>query len=363
MMTPESLDYRPDYAVPPGETLLEALADRDMTQVELARRMSRPKTTINEIVKGKAAITPETALQLEAVLGVPAGFWLNREARYREVLARHARLDELVAETKRVSDFPYASLVKLGFVSASRRPEEKVESLRSFFGVDSLAKLDGRYAAVLRVARTKQPSPGALMAWLRIGELRAQELQVADFDQTLLIDRIPALRALTLLAPPQAGQRLRAIMAECGMHLVYVPHLPQTYAHGATRWYAGRPLIQLSVRGKWEDIFWFSLFHEIGHILRGHSRKETLIAWDGKDRKDAQELEADQFAADTLIRPDDYESIKQLPCYSGTAVREFAAEIGVCPGVVVGRLQNDNLLPHAHLNNLRRKLQIVPTAE
>lgn len=363
MMTPESLNYRPDYAVPPGETLLEVLADRGMTQVELARRMSRPKKTINEIIKGKAALTAETALQLEIVLGVPAGFWLDRESRYREALARHARLGELTAEAERVLAFPYPALAKLGFVPATRRPEDKVEPLRSFFGVDALASLDSLYTSAFRVARTKQPSSGALMAWLRIGELRAQHLQVADFDQMLLREQIPVLRSLTLLDPTEAGQRLHEIMVRCGVRLVYVPHLDNTFAHGATRWFSGRPLVQLSARGKYEDIFWFSLFHEIGHILCGHSRREVLIAWDGKDLKDEQELEADRFAADTLIPPSAYETLKRHRPYSEAAVRGFATESGVCPGIVVGRLQNDELLPYSHLNDLRRKLQIVTTAE
>lgn len=152
-------------------------------------------------------------------------------------------------------------------------------------------------------------------------------------------------------------------MTRCGVRFVFVPHLGQTFAHGATRWISGRPLGQLSVRGKYEDIFWFSFFHEIGHVLRGHSRKETLIAWDGSDRKDEQSLEADQFAADTLIPPPDYERLKQLRPYSEAVVRKFATGIGVCPGVVVGRLHNDQLLPHTHLNGLRRQLQIVTMAE
>ncbi len=80
--------FLPDYAVPPGETLFENLDAIGMSQVELAERTGRPKKTINEIIKGKAAITPETALQFERVLGIPAGFWNNLERNYQETLAR-----------------------------------------------------------------------------------------------------------------------------------------------------------------------------------------------------------------------------------------------------------------------------------
>ena len=81
-------EYNPDYAVPPGETLLETIHALDLTQKELALRMGCPVKTINEIIKGVAAITAETALQLEKVTGVPASFWTNAEANYRERLAR-----------------------------------------------------------------------------------------------------------------------------------------------------------------------------------------------------------------------------------------------------------------------------------
>lgn len=87
--------YCPDYAIPPGETLAEVIHDRGMTQAELAERMGRPTKTINEIVKGKAAITPETAIQLERVLGVPARFWNSLEKNYREDLARIQETEKL----------------------------------------------------------------------------------------------------------------------------------------------------------------------------------------------------------------------------------------------------------------------------
>ena len=77
-----------DYVFPPGETLREELEYREMTQAALAGRMGRPVTTVSEIIDGQAPITPDTAQQLELVLGVPAHFWLALEQSYREYLAR-----------------------------------------------------------------------------------------------------------------------------------------------------------------------------------------------------------------------------------------------------------------------------------
>src|SRR5258708_10900323 len=89
--------WEPQWAVPPGEILLEALQDRGMTQAELARRTARPDKTINEIIKGKAAITSETAIQLELALGISARFWTGIEASYRNSLAQQEAQRDLEA--------------------------------------------------------------------------------------------------------------------------------------------------------------------------------------------------------------------------------------------------------------------------
>jgi HTH-type transcriptional regulator/antitoxin HigA len=354
------MDYQPDFAVPPGETLLEVLEDRGMTQAELAQRTNRPAKTVNEIIKGKAALTAETALQLEEVLGIPAAFWLTRETRFREVLARIERQSGLADEVGFVKQFPYSELAKIGFVDPTRDPERRVAELRSFFGVTSLSRLEHIYGGAFRVSTAWEPSPGALMAWLRLGEVMAQGIEVPEYNKTRLLDCIPGLRALTLIDPTDASPRLRKELAACGVRLVYVPHLPKTYAHGVTRWQTGNPLVQLSVRGRYEDILWFSLLHEIGHVLLGHTRRVPLIAWDRKPDSDKSELEdeADQFASNAFIPPEEYKRFAQRGPFPAALVRRFASRVGVCPGIVIGRLQHDRLLPHTHLNGLRRRLMI-----
>src|SRR6266704_5309403 len=108
--------YSPDYAVPPGDTLLEVMESLGITQAQLAERTGRPTKTINEIVKGKAAITPETALQFELVLGVPASFWNNREQQYREALARKRATESLATQTGWLDKIPYKAMVEKGWI-------------------------------------------------------------------------------------------------------------------------------------------------------------------------------------------------------------------------------------------------------
>ncbi len=81
-------EYRPDRVSRPGETLAELRSERGLTHSELAAELGMSEQALDEIIEGKAPITPETATRLERVLGVPADFWSNLEREYRDDLAR-----------------------------------------------------------------------------------------------------------------------------------------------------------------------------------------------------------------------------------------------------------------------------------
>lgn len=348
-----------DLAVPPGELLAETLETLGLSQAEVARRMDRPTQAVNEIVKAKKAITPETAIQLERVLGVPAHVWLGLEVAYRQTLARRADRERLLAEVPLARAYPYAAMAELGWVPRTRAAEERAAHLLGFFGVASLSKVPPvAAAAAYRVARGKTPSLPALVAWLRKGELDGRRLETQSFEAGRLRDALPALRPLTMDMSAAGVAKIQTRLAECGIALVFVPHLPGTHASGATRWLSpDKALIQMSIRGKWADILWFSLFHELGHVLL-HGRAEVFIEWEAARRPlDDQEREADQFARDSLIPPREYDLfLQRTPRPAAAAVADFACRFGVHPGIVVGRLQHDRKLPHSHLNGLRMKL-------
>ena len=119
--------YVPDLVSAPGETLEEVLETRGMSQAELADRTGRPKKTINEIIRGKAAITAETAIQFERVLGIPASFWMAREQNYREAIARTKEFESLESQAEWLRKIPYKAMAKLGWVAEHR---EKITPAR-----------------------------------------------------------------------------------------------------------------------------------------------------------------------------------------------------------------------------------------
>jgi len=356
--------FRPNYAVPPGETLRETLQSLGMTQAELAKRTGRPKKTINEIIKGKAAITADTALQLERVLGVPASFWNNLERNYQETLARLREEDQLQSQIKWLKRFPIPALVKKGWIPKMSSDVEKIQALLNFFGVAGINEWKSMWEgpdAAYRKSLAFQSNPAAVAAWLRKGEIEAQKIECKPFKKSAFRKALIRIKALTVEPPEVFEPEMRKLCAEAGVAVVFVPELPGTHLYGATRWLRPtKALIQLSLRGKTDDHLWFTFFHEAGHILL-HEKRDVFIEAKGEGCGAmvgaGKEQEANQFAQEFLIPFSEYQAFLQNNDLSQTAIRLFAEKLGIAPGIVVGRLQHDKVIPYSTGNRLKKRFR------
>lgn len=355
----EKTEYTPQQVSPPGGTLAETLEEFGMSQTELARRMGRPTKTINEIVQGKTAILPETAFQLENVLGIPASFWLARETAYRTSLARSVRQTAVVApETVEwAKQFPCREMAKLGWIESCAKKADYVQGLFEFFGVASVQAWEAtwnRPEVAFRRSLTKGGNRHAVSAWLRRGEIEAASKKTLPYDADTFRAALDECRRLTTAAPEVFCARVQEACAAAGVVALFVRELPSASVSGATRWLtAKRALVQLTLRFKTDDQLWFSFFHEAGHILL-HPKKGIFVD-DGRGTS-TQEKEADAFASDMLIPDDAFDEFARVRPFSAKRVQAFAAKQKVAAGIIVGRLQHERLLPYNQLNHLRRSL-------
>jgi HTH-type transcriptional regulator / antitoxin HigA len=360
-MAAEQTTWQRDWVVLPGEILVEALEERDMSQSELARRMGRPTKTINEIVNGKAAITPETAIQLELTLGISAAFWNNLEASYRAHLARERAEEELATHAQWAASFPLKDLVRNKVIAPGRSDSSKVAALLRFFQVSTPQAWEENWtasAAAYRRSPAFEASPFASAAWLRWGEILAADFETAPFDVDRFHTALQEIREMTRRDFSMTRPRVEDLCASAGVALVITPEFAGTHISGAARWLTSqKAIIQLSLRHKTDDQFWFSFFHEGRHVL---DRKKA----DHLDRDpsglnpsdDPAEADADQFARDTLIPPASYARFVETGDFSEEAVRAFAKEQNIAPGIVVGRLQRDRHVGRALLRSLKKPL-------
>lgn len=352
-----------DWAVSPGAVLAEALEERHISQSELARRMGRPIKTINEIVNAKAALTPETAIQLELVLGMPASLWVNLEAAYRRHLAEREALKDLVGYEEWAKSFPLKDLAQHGFVEKEGPVERKVAQLLAFFGSGNPDAWQERWGAPLaqyRASMSYEGSEYARAAWLRWGEILAERMEIDSFDSGRLKGIVARLRTLTRVSPFQAAiDEAREELRMTGVALVVVPEFAGTRLSGATRWLTHEiAVVQLSLRHKTDDHFWFSCMHEIGHVLDSPRRDFVdVVAAQPSDYEDFEaETRADAFARDALLEPDAFQAFVARGSFNASAIRLFAEERGVSPGIVVGRLQHDGFIPSSRHNKLKRSV-------
>jgi HTH-type transcriptional regulator / antitoxin HigA len=340
--------------VPPGATLLEHIEIWDMTQKELSLRLGMSTKHLNEIIKGKSPITIETALKLESVLGLPASFWIGLENSYQEAITRLDQLTINEKEKEIAKSINYAEIARLGWVSKTKSILSKIANLRSFFGIANLTYIPDTIPVAFRRSSAYASSDYALATWLRKGELIAQEIQTDRYLKSKLKKALPELRKLTLKPHKEAIEALTHLFADCGIALTIVPHISQTHVNGAIKWInPDKIMLQLSLKGRYSDIFWFSLFHEIGHIYFGHNKKGTFI--DIPDVNSEIEIEADDFAKNILIPQAEYSSFIASSQFTEQNIEEFAQIIGTNQGIIVGRLMHDKLITFNQLHHLREK--------
>ena len=341
-------------ATPPGATIREQLEDRGMTQKNFALRMNLSEKHISQLINGEVRLTPEIAERLEMVLGIPASFWNNLEAIYQEKLAKVKAENEMDADKELIKKLPYSEMVKNKWIPEAKTQKEKVVELRKFFEVAKLTIIENPSITNIACRRLNESekSDFALLAWSQQARREARNIDTEPINIKLLQEKLPEIRKMTVEEPKVFCPTLTKIMSECGIALVFLPHIGSSFLHGATFQEDKKIVMGLTVRGKDADRFWFSLFHEVAHIIMGHISKPF-----GTDADD--EHDADEFARNILIDEDTFLAFAKDNYLTRATISQFAARMGISPGIVVGRLQKENFIPYNQFNDLKVRYEIT----
>ena len=345
--------YNPQIAFHPGRTLADKLEELGMGPKEFAIRTGKPEKTIIAVLKGASSITPEMAVLFEQVLHIPAHFWLNKQRNYDEFLARQAYEKVLDESSTWVQCFPYKKMVELGWIAPKKSLPEQAQTLLAFFGVSTHLAWEAYYLhpklkVSFRISLAHTKAPHAISAWLRQGELQAETVRVGTYVEKKLISSLPLLKALMVDHPQNLFQQIQQICGEAGVKVVHTPCLPQAPIHGCTRWIKDNPLIQLTGRYKRNDIFWFTFFHEIGHILL-HGKKEIFLEntnYEGEDKQ--KENEADDFAVKWTFSKQQEQKMVDYGIFTLEDIARFAQSYQTHPAMIIGRLRYRGLVPHSY---------------
>lgn len=347
----EATQFLPDWASPPGATISDILQERGQSVAELARAMHDSVDHTQQLLVGAVTIDHDVADHLAEAFGISANFWLSRESQFRDSLSRLAKNEEWL------KSLPVSDLTRFKWIRSARTVAEKIAACLDFFGVATVADWRLRYEeagplAAFRTSSSFASSDGATLAWLRKGEIEANNIHCEAWNPDRFRAILPEIRRLTREKSPAAFiPTLQKMCAQGGVAVVVARGPSGCRASGATRFLSGeRPLLMLSFRYLSDDHFWFTFFHEAGHLVL-HDKK-ALFLEDGDLCSGREEEEANEFAADQLVPVEHQADMRKLPV-DGRAVMRFARRIGISPGIVVGQLQHLKIFDRRQLNNLK----------
>jgi len=349
-MTKGLNQYQHLVAFHPGETLSEKLEELGMGPKEFALRSCKPEKTVIAVMNGESSITPEMAVQFERVLQIPAHFWLATQSKYDEFIAREKQKALITRSAVWLRKFPVGDMIKKGWLAGSSSVQEKTEALLTFFGMNGHEAWDDYYLnqelkVAFRISLRHTKDPYAISAWLRRGEIQAEELEARAYDEKAFKAALLVVKSIMAQHPEDFFRQLQHVCLKAGVKVVHTPCISKAPINGCARWRRSTPLIQMSGRYKRNDIFWFTFFHEAGHILL-HGKKDIFLEGVHSDRDENKENEADEFAVKwTFPREAERELLRQ-PNLREADIQAFAERFNTHPAMIIGRLHHKKLLKH-----------------
>jgi HTH-type transcriptional regulator/antitoxin HigA len=348
--------FEPDWALHPGEHLAEHIESRGWSQAEFARLADVSPKLVSTIVNGTNPVTAETALKLERVLGMKASIWTGLQANWD---LHQARVPAEAADASSfVSQFPIAELKSRGVLPDTSDMSKILDGLLLFFRIGSPHAYHARLANLAvrhRQSKAYVTNPNHVAAWLLLGERRARALDLPTFDVDKFTSAVREIRKLTVVGPEVFYPRMAEFCRRAGVAFVLEKPISKTCLFGSARWIDGdRAIIQMSLRMKSNDHFWWTFFHEAAHVTLHRGK---TFADDKGGEGDGFEDEADAWAEDVLVGSEHFNEFVATAPRSERAVSKFAASVGVHPGIVVGMLQHRGVIPFTHLNKLKARFE------
>jgi HTH-type transcriptional regulator / antitoxin HigA len=362
--------YQPDYSIHPGIFVEELIESLGLHQTEIALRLGVSEKHLSNLINGMVPVTPEMAHSLAMVFDYPEKYWLSLQVSFdiqesrKEFLERYR--DHVKEYDEWLSQFDYRNLRLLDQFKErypSDDPPGRIRNLLTFFSCSDIGSWNRMYQsdlpAACRITGGACAKRGNTVAWIRNGQLTAMQRasSLPSYRKAIFRSSLGLIRRLTATDQPEVFDEMRRICEEAGVLLVFAREIPKSGISGAAFWTnsSRTPCILMNLRFKKNDHFWFTFFHEAFHVLKEHKK---IIYLDCDDREsDDMESETDRQASDFLIPAKSYHEFLERKLYTRASISEFSAELGVHPGVVVGRLQHDRKIPWNWCNDLKTTLR------
>jgi plasmid maintenance system antidote protein VapI len=349
-----SKNFQPNWNSSPGDTISDILIEKDIELETFASRINYKLPDVIKLLGGDLPISPDLAERLEYVIGGSRKFWIKRELIYRINGTRLKTLEE----QEWLKGLPLKDMIKFGWI---KKKYNILEECLNYFNVQNIATWREKYLKEIKIysfrnSQTYMSELGATSAWLRQGEIQSRSIICGDWNEALFEEALFKIKPLTRKKSPKDFiPTLKKECARCGVAVAFVPTPSGCRASGATKFVSpSQALLLLSFRYLSDDHFWFTFFHEAGHILLHPKGSVFLEETTRVEARDDMEKDANVFSAEMLIP---YELQPDLSKIRGNKRRiiEFASKAGVSPGIVIGQLQHLGYIDFKYLNGYKRK--------
>ncbi len=341
-----------DLVIHPGETIADILESRNLSQKELAQRAGVSEAFLSDVIHGKKDISKSLAMGLEYALGVPSSFWLNLQSNYdAELLALQAE-DTATYEEKNILQAlrEFVDYLKaIGRISDSLSWKQQIIQLRRIFQISDLTRLGTLVpAGEFRIAEKATVDPYVLGAWVSycksLGNIKHL---TTEFSKESLPELIASIKQIMCNGPKDPQKALMELFAKHGVDFSVMRNFRGAPVHGYIRKKDdGTYQMVVTIRGSYADIFWFSLFHELGHIANGDVEKVGVFVDAAESKNAKRETAANTFAGNALLDEEHYRAfVENTHSYTYQVINDFAKTQDVPAYIVIGRLQKDGHIP------------------
>lgn len=346
-----------DLIIHPGETIADVLEDRGITQTELAAQTGVSPAYVSSVISGKKDISARFALALEYALRVPKSFWLNLQANYDAELLELNESQTITAEEREARE-SLKDIVKYlrqqGKMPVRENKDDSILSLRKALNFSNIGNLkDIIPIGAFRISESTATDPYVLGAWIRMCQLAGDGRSIeTQFEKVRVDELIEEIKSVMLNPKAEIQSELRTIMAKYGIDFSVVKNFRGAPVQGYISLKPDETYqMVVTIRGAWADIFWFSLFHELGHIVNGDIGRTAKFLDDGSDRE--KEKKADLFASEKLIQSEAYSMFLEKADFSIESISAFAKTQRIMPYIVIGRLQKEKRLAYSSFSNYK----------
>lgn len=353
------IEYNDKIAFHPGYYIKEIIEESGLSQKDFANRLDTTPKNLSILVCGEQSLSIDIAMKLSRMLGTSVEYWLNLQKNYDALIAEFESDKELNQEKRIFKYFQYTYFRdNFDLPDLPRKTDEQIKCLREFLNVASLSVFTKKNMAVSFRSTSeemKESNTARANVMVQIAINQALKTDAPKFDKKKFKKAVDY--ALTLTTRHNDFYPLiREAFKEAGVVFVILPNLPGSRITGATKRVGQNVMMMVNDRRFYSDTFWFTLFHEIGHVING----DYGITFE--DEHDGQEDAADKYAEDKLIPPEEYKKFLKLNQFNENAIRNFAKSIDRDPGIVLGRLQNDQIVSFSNValsKALKHKYKVI----